>query len=1021
MFECKNKFNGKFELENSSNWHIIGQLIFSIGAALYYAQDFKLRRYAKNLCDQLPIWLWSVAFIAVTFHQSLFCQEGLVEIEEKSKIPILTPAFNQRQTAKIRLANGLEAYIISDPQAVQSGAVLTVQAGSWDDPDEYPGLAHFLEHMLFLGTEKYPIESDYDQYIRSNGGKSNAYTTNDYTLYLFTINNQAFQEGLDRFASFFKAPLFNPSGVGRELQAIDQEYAKNINNDEYRAIYVQKEISNPRHPYHRFSAGNSATLSKVSQAVLKDWYHNHYSANLMRLIVYGSAPLDTLKSWTIQDFSQIPNSKRHPLKVTLPILNDGIQQELTYIEPIRDLRSLRLTWEIPASLDSEDEFKNESVLCYILGHEGEGSLLASLKKDHLAEGIMCGGHRLGSEALILTMRVELTEEGLKEVNKVIERCFQAIKMLKEKEFPGYLFDEVKKIAILKYQFQPQEDPFEYLMTMGGLRVRGDLAAFPENKWIPTTFNPKSIQTFLSYLTPKQAAITVIAKPSELPVELEKREAWIGVSYHHKKISPEQLEKWNEAPIDPDLHLPVPNPFIPQHLAVLPLSADQKAEPSIPHPSKLIETEQGLIYFDKDKNFRIPNIVWMFEIQSPLINKESASLSVLTDLYLKCLEENLNPFYYPASLADLEYEITQEEQGILLTIKGYSDKAEVLFDEILSKLKSCKPSEPEFLLYKNQLMRGYQNFSKENALDQAVETFKCLIHQSYASYTQKAQALAPVTFRQYEAYADLLFNQTYVRGILYGNNEESHALQLWNKLQSALGSQIFPEKERFVERILVLPDTGPYSIKVNIEAPAHALVLAIEDVLFSFKTRAAQQILSQAMGSSFYSTLRTKQQTGYLLYNTAEELDKHLFTIFAVQSNSHDPKDLLARFELFIESFLREMSANDLSREKFEVIRAALLEKIKKAPQNLYDMGELLKRLAFKYDGDFDWIDKRIQGFIDLNYEEFLEIAVQFLGKENKKRVAIMIKGDSSSLKNLRYILLKTPQDLKRLSNYTHIK
>ncbi len=62
---------------------------------------------------------------------------------------------------------------------------------------------------------------------------------------MFSINNAAFEEGLDRFSNFFKEPLFNPSGVSRELQAIDQEYAKNLENDDVRAFYVDKSCPIP--------------------------------------------------------------------------------------------------------------------------------------------------------------------------------------------------------------------------------------------------------------------------------------------------------------------------------------------------------------------------------------------------------------------------------------------------------------------------------------------------------------------------------------------------------------------------------------------------------------------------------------------------------------------------------------------------------------------------------------------------------------------------------------------------------
>lgn len=65
-------------------------------------------------------------------------------------------------------------------------------------------MAHFLEHMLFLGTKKYPIESSYKEYLTKNSGSSNAYTSIDETNFYFQCSNNALYGALDRFSDFFK-------------------------------------------------------------------------------------------------------------------------------------------------------------------------------------------------------------------------------------------------------------------------------------------------------------------------------------------------------------------------------------------------------------------------------------------------------------------------------------------------------------------------------------------------------------------------------------------------------------------------------------------------------------------------------------------------------------------------------------------------------------------------------------------------------------------------------------------------
>ena len=89
------------------------------------------------------------------------------------------------------LQNGLTALLVSDPEAERSSAALGVNVGSYiDNPDEN-GLAHFCEHLLFMGTEKYPSENEYEDYLIKNSGDSNAYTGGDKTVYYFDVANDA--------------------------------------------------------------------------------------------------------------------------------------------------------------------------------------------------------------------------------------------------------------------------------------------------------------------------------------------------------------------------------------------------------------------------------------------------------------------------------------------------------------------------------------------------------------------------------------------------------------------------------------------------------------------------------------------------------------------------------------------------------------------------------------------------------------------------------------------------------------
>ena len=169
-------------------------------------------------CNLLMI---SLLFSIITHSSSedfkIYAQQ--LKSEQRNKFP--------REEQYIRLANGLEVLVIQTSEAKQSSVSMSVNVGFWDEPSELRGIAHYLEHMLFLGTKKYPDAKEYGEYISKNNGIRNASTTEDNTNYYFSINDSALEGALDRFSRFFYEPSFNINKIDDELEIIESEYQKN--------------------------------------------------------------------------------------------------------------------------------------------------------------------------------------------------------------------------------------------------------------------------------------------------------------------------------------------------------------------------------------------------------------------------------------------------------------------------------------------------------------------------------------------------------------------------------------------------------------------------------------------------------------------------------------------------------------------------------------------------------------------------------------------------------------------------
>jgi len=120
---------------------------------------------------------------------------------------MIKPFTDKRDYRFLILENNLRVMLVSDPESTRAGAALRVNVGA--SSENIMGLAHFLEHMLFLGSKKYPSTSHFKQQLSKSGGKSNAFTSDEFTTYYFNVLNSNLEEMLEIWSRFFIDPLFD--------------------------------------------------------------------------------------------------------------------------------------------------------------------------------------------------------------------------------------------------------------------------------------------------------------------------------------------------------------------------------------------------------------------------------------------------------------------------------------------------------------------------------------------------------------------------------------------------------------------------------------------------------------------------------------------------------------------------------------------------------------------------------------------------------------------------------------------
>jgi nardilysin len=317
--------------------------------------------------------------------------------------------------------NGMKVLIISTKQLKLSGedlvsaAALAVQTGSFNDPDEIQGLSHYLEHMIFMGSAKYPGENEYDAFVTSHGGSCNAFTEYEHTVYSFEIPQEYFFDALDIFANCFISPLLSSDSSDRELKAIESEFQLARTSDDARLEDMLCQLAHPSHLLHRFAWGNMESLKNepLSRGIdvkssLRQYFDRFYFPDNSQLVVTAPYSIQTILEGITSSFSAWQGSSSSlvsPLQVQFPFPSTPYLLRNVPIE--QRTHSLKIIWTIPPTL-SDYRSKSHEYLSHLIGHEGSGSILSRLKDLNLAYEITAGVsdiHSLSSRDILTSSRL----------------------------------------------------------------------------------------------------------------------------------------------------------------------------------------------------------------------------------------------------------------------------------------------------------------------------------------------------------------------------------------------------------------------------------------------------------------------------------------------------------------------------------------------------------------------------------------------------------------------------------------
>ena len=942
------------------------------------------------------------SFIFFTLSLTLFAQqpETLSQVVvDKNPLTFLTPSLKDVQIKKLILCNGMKVFLVSDKQARQSSAALAVNVGSWNNPDEYLGMAHFCEHMLFMGSKKYPDENAYSKYIQDHHGRTNAYTSTDRTVYGFAINNEQFERSLDMFSRFFIDPLFSESCINRELLAVNQEHNKNIENDGWRSWFIFKQEGNQNHPNAAFSTGTEETLKIVGREELVKWYKENYKPSGMHLVVYSNKDMDQLTTLVESTFSQVEESSStncpYPdLKITSP----NQEGHITYIEPIKNIKELTITWEIPPAYANDLDTKSHKLIAYALSHHMKGGLYCSLKEQGLIENFSSESDRVSNSHVLLSFNMQLTDQGIQKTDHILYTFFASLNKLKSSNVPIHIFNDMEAVLTTSYQWQTRKDPFNLTMELVAWMLNEPLETFPYKTVMINKFDQKSSRELLNHLTARNAIFTIIGNKEATHRTANKEEPWTGAKYSVSKVSEELLDAWERAEPAKEFLLPNPNPYISKHQKLL--TEEPSKEPLT--PSLIVDDEAGKCYYLQDKQFLEPKTQLFLRIKSPEINSSKKSIC-LNKLFCAYLSTHMSSLIAEGSFAGIHTSIYPNEFSLNIAVNGYHDKIGSYMMSFLSNLVSSYPNKNDFTLIKSQLLSNCKSLQCNLPISQGFNLINSIVLNSNIDMHTENAVLESITLEEFQAFQKGLLEENYLQTYISGNLDKESAMLYYSEMKNTLFSKPYPPSNHKLEEYLSFYSDIPEPKKISIETKmgGNSAILLIDQDHFTFEKFAAQSIFASIIKEAFFSELRTKQQTGYIVQSASSLVGGRILHFYMAQSTTHYPEELLARYELFLENYSREIKTH-ITPERFDNIKASLIATSNRSPDNLLGLAKKNFRLAYSFDGDFERNKKHTRALEALSYEEFINYAQQFITRDNPKRLAILVKGAKVDKKSFSY-------------------
>ncbi|MDH2997739.1 pitrilysin [Pasteurellaceae bacterium LFhippo2] len=854
------------------------------------------------------------------------------QTQQQCGFELLKTVINKSPTDKaiyqgIKLNNGMEVLLISDEKANKSLMSVALPVGSMEDPIEQQGLAHYLEHMILMGSKNFPETNSLDAFLTKNGGYNNAYTAPDRTVYFMEVNHNAFDEAVNRYGDTFAQPLLSETNAKKEVNAVNAEMVRAKSNDGFLIQEVNLDTANPAHPMTKFAVGNNETLSDKENSKLQEelvkFYDKYYSANLMKAVLYSNQPIEKLAKLAEQTLGKVENKKISAPKVDVPFLRTEDKGIIGQYRPVKPNKMLALSFDMP---EDKAQFKHKSgeYLGYVFGNNTEGTLSDYLIKNGLSDS----GIQASSEADIsrdrgaFTLYIKLTDKGLAERDKIISMVFQQIEEIKKAGIQPSYFNEVKESLSQEFQHLQVEKTGNYVADLASQMLSYPLENIIDQSFVVEDMDEQAIRAKLELMNIDNVRILLV----DSKAKTDKKTRYFEAPYAVAKISEQQRAEWLDFSKNPEIKLPELNPYFATDFSLNQVDSSRKIPTLIEQQQATTVYAMPSVYFANEPK---ANIAMTFSIANKADDLKQA-ISALILNYMNDLVQSKIDFQ--ASVAGMDVSLDTTENGIIVGAGGYTQHLTKLANDVMTKFASFELSEDVLAQAKQRVLEALDQAEKDNALRQANRVLTSFASYPYFEVESTRKMVAEITLADIQQMREKLLTQiTGLNVLSVGNLSDEQLKELISTVTNVVKNN--NSALDFGRYIDISQSERKLNYIKSISHEDNALVVAYYPKGYAELEGLSRAILLKDILSRWYfDDLRTDKQLGYVVYANRSTIGKTSGLQFFVQSPSTSPKGIMEHNQRFFAESFTKLKA--MSGDEFEKYRASLLEQLQFKPESL---------------------------------------------------------------------------------------